>query len=209
MLKLFRGQLTGKESYQLNKNKCLFTNTSDKNNNTQILVTLWLQFFLLPFAGHGVNFLQTFTCHGLSFSMFTVLHRLFSLVLMFSRLRIEALSPSTVQGKCIYTFIKQRTSTFNFRSCVLNLAMINQFFLSKLLVPGPIYRPPVPSEHISVRPIYRPSVPEQLNRTCRFIGQTCLSDKIFGPIYQPTTAKGLKMCMLNCFMYLGNISMLC
>ena len=46
--------------------------------------------FLLPFAGHGVNFLQAFTWHGLSFSMFTVWHRLFSLVLMFSGLRIKA-----------------------------------------------------------------------------------------------------------------------
>ena len=57
--------------------------------------------FLLPFAGHGVNFLQTFTWHRLSFSMFTVWHGLFSLVLMFFGLRIEAPPPSTVQGKCI------------------------------------------------------------------------------------------------------------
>ena len=33
---------------------------------------LTAELFLLPFAGHRVNSLQTFTLHGLSFSMFTV-----------------------------------------------------------------------------------------------------------------------------------------
>ena len=51
--------------------------------------------FFIPFAGHGVNFLQTFTWHGL-----------LALVFMISGLRIEAPPPSTVQGKCIYTFLK-------------------------------------------------------------------------------------------------------
>ena len=41
------------------------------------------------------SFLQTLTWHGL-----------FSLVLMFPGLRIEAPPLSTVQGKCIYTFFK-------------------------------------------------------------------------------------------------------
>ena len=38
--------------------------------------------------------------------MFTVWHELFSMVLMFPGMRIEALPPSTVQGKCISTFFK-------------------------------------------------------------------------------------------------------
>ena len=49
--------------------------------------------------------------------MFTVWHRLFSLVIMFPGLRIEALPISTVQGKCIYTFLKRRTRKFNFVLC--------------------------------------------------------------------------------------------
>ena len=32
-----------------------------------IINPLAVEFFLLSFAGHGVNFLQTFTWHGLSF----------------------------------------------------------------------------------------------------------------------------------------------
>ena len=73
-------------------------------------------FFCYPLAGHAVNFLQTCTWHGPSFSILIVWHQLFSLLLMFSRVRIDASPPSTVQGKCIYTFLKWRTSRFNFRS---------------------------------------------------------------------------------------------
>ena len=80
---------------------------------------MWI-FFLLPSNWHKDNFLQTLTWHGLSFSMFTVWHGLFSLVLMFPGLRSEAPLPSTVQGKCRYTFFKWRTRKFNFRSYVLN-----------------------------------------------------------------------------------------
>ena len=53
-------------------------------------LTLWLWSFFATFQGHN-NFLQTLTWHGLSFSMFTVWHEHFSLVLVFSGLRIEAL----------------------------------------------------------------------------------------------------------------------
>ena len=70
------------------------------------MLTLWLQsFFLLPFAGHVVNFLQTFTRHGLSFSMFTVWHGLFSLVLVFSGLRIDA-SPHPQYRASVYTLFE-------------------------------------------------------------------------------------------------------
>ena len=55
---------------------------------------------------------------------------LFSLVLMFPKVGNEALPPSTVQGKCIYTFSKWRTSRFNFHSYVLNLVNINISFFS-------------------------------------------------------------------------------
>ena len=80
--------------------------------------------------------------------MFTVWHGLFSLVLMFSGLRIEAPLPSTIQGKCIYVFLKKRTSRFNFRSYILNLVKINiSFFFQRLVVLGRIYRSPVPSKH--------------------------------------------------------------
>ena len=48
-------------------------------------------------------FLQTLTCHGLSFSIFTVWHGLFSsLVLMFPALRIEA-SPHPHYRVSVYT----------------------------------------------------------------------------------------------------------
>ena len=66
-----------------------------------IVNPLAAEFFLLPFAGHRINFIQTFTWHEHSLSMCTVWHGLFSLVLMFSGLRIEALPCSTVQGMCI------------------------------------------------------------------------------------------------------------
>ena len=52
---------------------------------------------------------------------------------MFPGLRIEAPPLSTVQGKCIYIFLKQRTRKLNFRSYVLNLVKINvSFFRSKV-----------------------------------------------------------------------------
>ena len=70
--------------------------------------------------------------------MFTVWQGLFSLVLMFLGLRIEAPPLSTVQSKCIYTFFKaenqeiQFPSYVNFHSYVLNIVQINiNFFLSK------------------------------------------------------------------------------
>ena len=69
--------------------------------------------FFYTLQGHGDNFLQTFTWHRI-FSMFTVWNRLFSLVLMFSGLRIEALPLSTVLSKCIYTFFKAENQEIQF-----------------------------------------------------------------------------------------------
>ena len=115
-----------------------------------------------------------------------VLHRLFS------RLRIEAPPLSTVQGKCIYTFLKRRISRFNFRSYVLNLVNINiRFFLSKIGSPGGDLSATHAQRALSVRLIYRPSMPKQSNRAGLFIGKMCLSDKIFGSINWPTAAKEL------------------
>ena len=148
---------------------------------------LWLRSFFATLQWHGDNVLQTLTWHRLSFSIFTVWHRLFSLVLLFPRLRIEALLPSTVQGKCIYTFLKLRTRKFNFRSYVLNPVKINiSFCHSRGQFIGLLC-------HIveSNGPIYRPSMPQSSNRAGRFIGHPCQLDKIFGPIYRPTAAKWL------------------
>ena len=92
------------------------------------LLTLRLWSFFYTLQGHEDNCLQTLNWHELLFSMFTVWHGLFSLVLMFSGLRIEAPPLSTVQGKCIYTFLKRRTSKFNFCSYVLNIVKINIIF---------------------------------------------------------------------------------
>ena len=94
------------------------------------------------------------------------LERIFSFILMFSGLRIEAPPPSAVQGKCIYTFLKRRTSRFNFRSCVLNLVSSKDnksFFFQRLVVPESIYCPPVPSKHYQFG---------------RFIGEACQNSRI-------------------------------
>ena len=52
--------------------------------------------------------------------MFTVWNRLFCLVLAFLGLRIETLSLSTVQGKCIYTIFKAENQEIRFLLYVLN-----------------------------------------------------------------------------------------
>ena len=112
--------------------------------------------------------------------MFTVWHELFSLVLMFSTLRIEALPPSIVQGKCIYTFLKRRTSRVNFHSYVLIVVKINKSIcLSKVGSSGADLSATRVYQALSVHPINRPSMSEQSNRAGRFIGQACLLDKFF------------------------------
>ena len=60
-----------------------------------------------------IIFLHTFTWHGV-FSMFTVWPKLFSLVLTFPGLRIEALPLSTVQDKCIYKIFKAENQETQF-----------------------------------------------------------------------------------------------
>ena len=79
------------------------------------------------------------------YSMFTVWHRCF---IWYWRFRAENWSsaPFTVQGKCMYIFLKRITRKFNFRSYVLNLVKINKFvFFQRLVVLGLIYRPAVTS----------------------------------------------------------------
>ena len=116
--------------------------------------------------------------------MFTVWHRLSSLVLIFPGLRIEALPLSTV---------KRRTRKFNFHSYVLNLVQINRnVCLSKVGSPGADLLASRAEHVLLVWPTYRPTVPQQPNRAGRFIDQTCQLDKIFRPIYRPTASKRLK-----------------
>ena len=94
-------------------------------------------FSLLPCVGHGVNFYKPSLWYGLSFSMFTVWHAHFSLVLMISGLRNEAPPPSIVKVSVYTLFLQQRTNRFHFSSYVLNLVKINiSFFFRRLVVPG-------------------------------------------------------------------------
>ena len=72
------------------------------NKTSKLHFALWLWSSFIPFRGHGDNFLHTFTWLEV-FSMFTVWDGLFSLVLMFSGLRIEALPKPHYRVKCIYT----------------------------------------------------------------------------------------------------------
>ena len=74
-------------------------------------LTLWLQSFFATLELAWRLFLQTLTWHGLLFSMFTIWYGLFSLLLMFPKMRIEAPPPSTVQGKYIYTLFKAENQT--------------------------------------------------------------------------------------------------
>ena len=64
--------------------------------------------------------------------MFTVWHGLFSLVLLFLRLRIETLPLSTVQGKCIYTFKAENQEIQFLLLCTNPSKDKHKFFLSKV-----------------------------------------------------------------------------
>ena len=94
--------------------------------------------------------------------MFTIWHGLFPLVLMFSGLRIEALPTSTVLGKSIYTFFLSGEPVDSI-SHVCNKPSKNRnvFLFQMLVVPGPIYRPPM-----------------QHYQFGRFIGQACQNSRI-------------------------------
>ena len=72
------------------------------------------EFLLLSSNWHGDNFLHIYTWHQVYFFIFTVWHGLFSLILVFPKLRIEALSLSTVQCKCKYTIFKAENQETNF-----------------------------------------------------------------------------------------------
>ena len=109
-----------------------------KQTNILQCLTLWLQrFFQYPSLSTELNFLQNLHLARTFFSMFTVQHRLFSLVLMFSGTRIKA-PPHPQYGVSVYThFLKQRTNRFSFHTYVLNLVKIYKIlFLSKGRSPG-------------------------------------------------------------------------
>ena len=133
-----------------------------------LILTFSLQSFFSTIQGHRDNFFthphwaQTFFCNVYCLS------GLFSLVLMFPGLKIEAPVSSTVQGKCIYTFLKWRSRKFNFRSYVLNLVKISiTFCLSKVRSSGSdfsrIERTYLSAFGVTIvkssGPIYRPSIP--------------------------------------------------
>ena len=74
--------------------------------------------------------------------MITVWHGLFSLVLVFTGLRIEALPISTVQG--IYTISKAENQEIQFPfSCTKPGVDKHVFVFQSLIVQRPIYRPSV------------------------------------------------------------------
>ena len=101
-------------------------------------------------------------------------------------------APSTVQGKCIYTFFKAENQQIQFPLlCIKPSKDKHKFFLLKVGSPGANLSATHAQRALSARPIYQLSLPEQSNRVGRFIGQTCISDKIYEPLYRPTTAKGL------------------
>ena len=77
-------------------------------------LTLWLQsFFCYPRIGTD-NFYKPLPGMDFRFQCLPFGTDFFSLVLMFPGVRIEASPPSTVQGKCIYTFFKVKNQAIQF-----------------------------------------------------------------------------------------------
>ena len=70
--------------------------------------------FFLYLSGAWRNFVYKPSPGTNFFAMFTVWHGLFSLTLMFPRLRIEVPSLSTVQGNCMYIFFKAENQEIQF-----------------------------------------------------------------------------------------------
>ena len=69
--------------------------------------------------------------------MFTLWHALFPLTLMFRAVRTEAPPPSTVQGKCIYTFFKGENQAIQLPLlCTKPSKDKHKFLLSKVGSPG-------------------------------------------------------------------------
>ena len=88
--------------------------------------------FLLPSNWHLDNFVQIITWSGLSYSMFTVWHGLFSLVLMFSGVRIEALPHSQYRVN-VYTLFKAENQLIHFPLLLTKPSKDkHKFFLSKV-----------------------------------------------------------------------------
>ena len=71
-----------------------------------LLNPLAVGFFCYPPIGTEIILLYILTWHGVYFFIFTVCRSLFSLVLPFPGLRIEAMPLSKVQGKCICKMFK-------------------------------------------------------------------------------------------------------
>ena len=155
----------------------------------RILLTLWLRSFYTR-LGYGVNFLQTFTWHGVFFQRLLFGTDFFLWYSCFLGWKLK-LRPHPQYKVSEYTLIlKRRTRKFNFLSYVLKLVKINiSFFFQRLVVLGTIYRPAVPACTISSS-IYQPSMSEQANEAGRFIGQTCQLYQIFGLICQFSQPKG-------------------
>ena len=101
---------------------------------------LAVKFFTYPPIGTEIIFfLHIFTWHRV-FSIFTVWQRLFSLVLTFPRLKIEAPPRSIIQYSCLYNIFKAENQETQFP-----LLCTQVFFFSRMVVPIMIYRPFVPS----------------------------------------------------------------
>ena len=149
------------------------------------------EYFFAILQGHGDNFLQTLTWHGLSFSLFTVWYLIFSLILMFPGLRIEDVK--TKISFCLSKVVSPGADLSAFRFTFSNRA--GQFIGLPFHIvesSGPIYRPSV--SHCRIEWANLSAFCFTLsNRAGQFISHPCQLDKIFAPIYRPTAAKGLNM----------------
>ena len=105
------------------------------------------EFLLLPFIGHRVNCLQTFTWHWFSFSMFTVFTDFFLWYSCFPGWELKLLSHPQYKVS-VYTLSKAENQKIQFPLLCIKPSKDKQvFFFQRLVVPGPIYRPPMPCEH--------------------------------------------------------------
>ena len=163
--------------------------------NVITALTVWLRSISYTLQGMEIIFTKLHLAQTFFFNVYCWA-RTFSLVLMFPRLRIEAPPLCTVQGKCINTFLKQRTRKLNFHSFVLNLVKIKiSFFLS------------IVGSH---RLIYRSAIPSMYYQFGRFIGQACHNSQIervdLSPIRQdfwadlsPNHSQRVSTIINNCY----------
>ena len=133
------------------------------------------------------------------FSMFTVWHGLFSLVLIFSTLRIDA-PPHPQYRVSEYTFFKTQNQSIQFPLLCTKLSKDKRkiLFFQRLVVPGPIYRPAVPSEQLQFGQFIGQACQNNKSRGLIYLPNMPITvDKICGPIYRSTAAKWLKWCSLH------------